>query len=437
MKELLMKGLRAFSLLAIFLAYFFWAPCLRSQAEQTDIETLKKSAPKVYIDCGSCDIDYIRTEITFVNYVRDRKEAQVDVLITTQRTASGGMEYTLAFIGQLEFQGIDDTQKYFSNKTDSDDEIRKGLVKTLKLGLMGYVAKTPISSKISISYAEEAKPKSVIDKWKNWVFSLSGSGYFNGEKSYSYESLSGSFSASRVTPELKISMSLSGYYYRNRYSYEDISAESTSESYDFSNLLVKSLDDHWSVGGFLEAYSSTYENIKFALSPAPAIEYNLFPYSQSTRRQLRFLYKVGYNSVRYREETIYFKTYENLWNESLSVTLLSKEKWGSITTTLQGSHYFHDFKKNRLSLYTTLSLQLYKGLNFFIFGGGSRIHDQLYLAKTEASLEEVLLRRRALATSYSYYFAFGLSYTFGSIFTNVVNPRFGSTSSGGVSISIY
>jgi hypothetical protein len=232
-------------------------------------------------------------------------------------------------------------------------------------------------------------------------------------------------------------MSLSGYYYRNRYSYEGLTAESTSESYDLSNLLVKSLNDHWSVGGFLEAYSSTYQNIKFALSPAPAIEYNLFPYSQSTRRQLRFLYKVGYNSVRYREETIYFKTYENLWNESLSATLQLKEKWGSISTTLQGSHYFHDFKKNRLSLYSTLSLQLYKGLNFFIFGGGSRIHDQLYLAKTEASLEEILLRRRALATSYSYYFSVGLSYTFGSIFTNVVNPRFGSTSSGGISISIY
>ena len=431
-----MKGLKAFFLLVIFSAYFFWAPCARSQAEQTDIEALKKSAPKVYIDCGSCDIDYIRTEITFVNYVRDRKEAQIHVLITTQRTASGGVEYTLAFIGQHEFQGIDDTQKYFSNKTDTDDEIRQGLVKALKMGLMGYVAKTPISSRISISYAEEVKPKSVVDKWKNWVFSLSGRGYFNGEKSYSYQSLSGSFSASRVTPELKISMSLSGYYYKNRYSYEDLTAESKSESYDLSNLLVKSLNDHWSVGGFLEAYSSTYQNIKFALSAAPAIEYNLFPYSQSTRRQLRFLYKVGYNSVRYREETIYFETYENLWNESLSVTLQLKEKWGSISTTLQGSHYFHDFKKNRLSLYSTLSLQLYKGLNFFIFGGGSRIHDQLYLANTEASLQEILLRRRALATSYSYYFSVGLSYTFGSIFTNVVNPRFGSTSSGGVSISI-
>jgi hypothetical protein len=429
-----MKSLKAIFLLVVFFPCFLCVPYALSQAEQTDIDALKKSAPKVYIDCGSCDIDYIRTEITFVNYVRDRKEAQIHVLITTQRTASGGIEYTLAFIGQHEFQGIDDTQKYFSNKTDTDDEIRLGLVKALKMGLMGYVAKTPISSKISISYAEEVKPKPVVDKWKNWVFSLSGRGYFNGEKSYNYQSISGSFTASRVTPELKISMSLSGYYYRNQYPDEGLT--STSESYDLSNMLVKSLNDHWSVGGFLEAYSSTYQNIKFALSSAPAIEYNFFPYSQSTRRQLRFLYKIGFNSYRYREETIYLETHENRWNESLSATLTLKEKWGSISTTLQGSHYFYDFKKNRLSLYSTLSLQLYKGLNFFIFGGGSRIHDQLYLAMTGASYEDILLRRRALATSYSYYLSVGLSYTFGSIFTNVVNPRFGSTSSGGISISM-
>jgi len=41
-----------------------------------------------------------------------------------------------------------------------------------------------------------------------------------------------------------------------------------------------------------------------------------------------------------------------------------------------------------------------------------------------ASLEEILLRRRELETSYYYYFSIGLSYTFGSIYNNVVNPRF-------------
>ena len=62
-----------------------------------------QSALKVFIDCDFCDIDYIREEINYVNYVRDPKEAQVHVLITSQRTGSGGREYTLSFIGRFEF----------------------------------------------------------------------------------------------------------------------------------------------------------------------------------------------------------------------------------------------------------------------------------------------------------------------------------------------
>jgi hypothetical protein len=45
------------------------------------------------------------------------------------------------------------------------------------------------------------------------------------------------------------------------------------------------------------------------------------------------------------------------------------------------------------------------------------------------------VRQRQLATSYSYSVYFGVSYTFGSIFNNVVNPRFGS--SGGGMIMYY
>jgi hypothetical protein len=52
------------------------------------------------------------------------------------------------------------------------------------------------------------------------------------------------------------------------------------------------------------------------------------------------------------------------------------------------------------------------------------IHDQLFLPKAGASEQEVLLRRRQLATSYSYFTFFGISYTFGSKFANIVNPRF-------------
>jgi hypothetical protein len=432
----MIKKLRTAVFFALLGVVFLGGRSLSAQTEKADVEALKKTAPKVFIDCGLCDIDYIRTEIIFVNYVRDRKEAQIHILITTLRTGGGGREYTLSFIGQNEFAGIDDVQKYYSNKTDTEDEVRQGLVTTLKMGLMAYVAKTPIASLISIDYAEEEKAKAVVDKWKSWVFSLSGHGYFSGEKSYHSESLYGSYSANRVTPDIKIGLSVSSGYERNHYTYEDQTIDSRSNKMSFNGLVVKSLNDHWSVGAFLSLESSTFRNIEFSLNPAPAIEYDLFPYSQSTRRQLRFLYKMGFKSVHYKEETIFDKKSENLWRESLSVTLEVKEKWGAVSTSLEGSHYFHDFSKYNLSLFNVISLQLFKGINIFAFGGGSRIHDQLFLAKGEASLEEVLLRRKQLATTFNYFFSVGLSYTFGSIYTNVVNPRFGSTGGGGFEISI-
>jgi hypothetical protein len=46
------------------------------------------------------------------------------------------------------------------------------------------------------------------------------------------------------------------------------------------------------------------------------------------------------------------------------------------------------------------------------------------LKKGDVPEEEVLLRLQQLATGYSYFMHFGVNYRFGSIFNNVVNPRF-------------
>ena len=55
----------------------------------------------------------------------------------------------------------------------------------------------------------------------------------------------------------------------------------------------------------------------------------------------------------------------------------------------------------------------------------SRIRDQLSLPARGATPEEVLLRLRQLQSGYEYGVSFSLTYTFGSIFSSVVNPRFG------------
>ena len=58
-------------------------------------------------------------------------------------------------------------------------------------------------------------------------------------------------------------------------------------------------------------------------------------------------------------------------------------------------------------------------------GTYARIHDQLSLPKGGASLDEILLQRKELETDYGYHISLGFNYTFGSVYSNVVNPRFG------------
>ena len=146
----------------------------------------------------------------------------------------------------------------------------------------------------------------------------------------------------------------------------------------------------------------------------------------STRRELRFLYRLNFTYIEYLKETIYYKTKEILFEENLTATLEIKERWGSVQSTLESSHYFHDFSKNQIRLSCNLNLRLFKGLSIDLRGSYSFIHDQLSLEKGELSEEDILLRRKQLATNHRYSFNIGFRYQFGSIYSNVVNPRFGS-----------
>jgi len=408
-----------------------------AQTVDTELEALKESAVKVYIDCDSCDLDYIKTEITFVNYVRDRLEAQVHVLITTQATGGGGLEYTLTFMGQNEFNDVQDVLKYFSTSSDTSDDIRRGLVKILKMGLLSFAGRTPIARRIAVDYARPEGPAEGRDRWNSWLFSLSGSGYLTGEETYLNGMADLSVSASRVTPGSKVRLGLTVDASKTEYELEEEVITGTRSSWDASGLYVKSLGEHWSAGAYLEAESSLYSNIDLRLTAAPAIEYNVFPYSQSTRRQLRILYRLAVEPVRYREETVYGKTRETLFKESLSATLDLRERWGTVSVSAAGSHYFHDFGRNRVSLFGIVNVRLYKGLSVFVLGSQSWVNDQLSLLAREPTFEEQILRLRELPMSSSYFVSVGFQFTFGSIFTNVINPRFGSAGAGGMTIVIH
>ena len=412
---------------------------LFAQVQVDTVDTLQRSALKVFIDCSLCDQDYFRTELTYVNYVRDRKQAHVHIMITQMYTGSGGTEYTLTFIGQLEFDGVNDTLKYNANKTDTQDMTRKGMLKVLKTGLFRYVIHTPLADFFSVAYNKPSSSAKVVDKWDYWVFSFNFNSWLNGESQYKYTSLNGGFTASRVTEDWKLRVSLKSYYNDNKYEFQTddtttVTSRSISRSYNFNGFVAMSLSDHWSAGLFTYLYSSTYSNTDVALTVQPGIEYDVFPYSESTRRQLRIGYQIGIMPIKYMDTTIYFKKSELLFTHSLSATLSMQQPWGSTSVTLSGSQYLHDLTKNNFSISANSSIRIFEGLSLTIYGGYNAVHDQLALAKSSLTPEEVYQQRRELEKTYSYWGSFGISYTFGSIFNNIVNARFGNQGGGGTTI---
>jgi hypothetical protein len=302
-----------------------------SQEAPTQADTLRKDALNVFME----STDYIRKEIPYVNYVRDIKDAGVYIIATTQNTGSGGKEYSFFFVGQHENGGMADTLKFTSGPDDTSDEIRQKSVSTLKMGLMRYIARTPLSKYMKISFTEPLKSTVSTDKWDSWIFKSSIYGYLQGEQTRKERYLSGSLSANRITEEWKINISSSYSQDESNYIVPDsLGVEQTyrgaNTSKYFKTLMVKSLNDHWSTGGTFRLGSSSYSNERFYLVMMPGIEYDLFPYSESTRRQLRILYSIGYDYEDYTDSTIYNKMKEGLWMHSITAAYQVVQKWGSI-----------------------------------------------------------------------------------------------------------
>ncbi len=407
-----------------------------SLTAQDSTRTVQDSAVRVFLDCPDTfsDFDYYRTEITFVNWVRDRTFAQVHVLVTTQQTGSG-QEYTLSFIGLERFAGAADTLRWNSKAADTQDDIRRGLARTLRLGLVRFVAHTPVARLLEISYTAPAQAAAQVrDPWNYWVFRASVSGNFNGEKSYKSQFWFGRLSADRITEKWKIRFSLSQNYNQSDFTvpvYDSTGAQIGDEIIrnitrgdDESVLIVRSVGAHWSLGARAYASSSTYLNEARTLRLAPAVEYDVVPYSASTRRLLTFRYEVGPTGYWYTDTTIFNRLRETRISQLLNVGLSIKQPWGSAGLAVEGSNYLDDFSKNRLTMFGNGEFRIYKGLSLNLFGSVGLIHDQLSIPKAGASEQEVLLRRRQLATSYQYFGYLSLSYTFGSKFANIVNPRF-------------
>jgi hypothetical protein len=399
---------------------------------------------RVFIDCGFfCDMGFLRTDLAWIDHMRDRADAHVHVLVIRQPTAGGGWRITLEYIGLRQFTGQADTLAFTTRPNDSQDVIRRELSRVIKLGLVPFAVKTAVAPQLNVTFATPAAGAGdataaagapARDPWNYWTFRVAMNGNSSGESQQDFDYLSGSITANRTTEDWKINLSTNGNYNESRFEYtiddELRKTKSVRRNYSANALVVKSITPHLSAGVRTSASTSTFGNTRLTLSFAPAIEYNLLPYSQSTRRSFTIQYAPGFRYADYREVTIFGQDQESRPIHTLSIGYTARQQWGSLNIGINGNQFLHDTDKYNAGFGGSTDLRLFKGLAFNIGGNYSHVRDQLSLPGRDLTEEEVLLRRLQLATSYSYFVYGGISYRFGSIFNNVVNPRMGGGSGG-------
>ena len=385
---------------------------------------------QVFLDCPSCFADYLREETPFVDFVRDRTQAAVHVIITEVQTGSGGREYVLAFTGLGPLAGRDASLKTVTGTGDPEDVRRRQILTTLHIGLLPYLVRDGVpphmTVNVGVASAADADAAARHDPWNSWVLTVGGSGSLSGEESNKERQVSLELSADRITPNWKTTFGLEVDQELEEFDLdEDEPVEVSRREREFRWLVVKALGEHWSAGARGGIESSSFDNLELRVDVSPAIEYNLFPYSAYQRRQLRFQYSAGVVHQRYHEETIFGELEETLPAHEFSVNYDQRERWGSVEGRVEWFQYLHDASKNRLEADAELSWRILRGLSISAQANGSRIRDQIALPGRGATPEEILLRLRQLESGYEYGFRMSLTYTFGSIFSSIVNPRFG------------
>ena len=388
---------------------------------------------RVFLDCQTrgCDRQEFRTEITFVDWVRERTVADVHVILTSQG-AGAGRQYVFDFIGLDEFEGADLRLEETTSDTDTRDEVLRGLVRTFKGGLVPYVAQRGYLDDLSVvtleQVTEAAETELQIeadDPWNLWVFSIGTDFEARGEERQSRYELGGRLSASRVTPEWKINIRLDGSHDYERFELNDSTTYTNeTDDWDFGAMFVRSLGTHWSAGTLWSANTSTRLNRALGGEAALALEWNYFPYAQANRRQLILHYQLGVSRVEYEDTTIFGKTEETLYDQRLVAVYDTRQPWGNVSFSAEYSNLLHDFSKYRASARARTNFRLFRGFDLEIRGNYELIRDQVYLSAEGQSSEDILRQRRELATGYEYSVEVGFNYRFGSIYNNVVNNRF-------------
>ena len=379
---------------------------------------------KVFLSCR-CDNDFIKQNTLIFDYVRDRTLSDIEVFVFEITNASGGRNYSFEYKGKNNFQNTENQISTDIPKNLTFSEAREQLLKTYKLGMVYFMQNTDFQNQLEVTFHDEETKSNELttDQWKNWVFEVSGSLNFENETSIKEEEYNLDLEVDRVTEMWRVRSDFGMRRSVKFFSGDEENYSSERKRTFFSGSVVRSLSNHFSTGFFGYYLNDTFRNYRSFVNFSPALEYNFIPYTEVLTREVTLAYKVGYNFYEYFEKTIYGFLNQKMFNQSLTLNLRYREKWGSVYSYLVASQFLDQPDQNRFTLNSNINLRIVRGLSLRISGNFQLIRDQINLPSGEASIEDLLLRQRQISTDFQNRISLGLSYTFGSIFNNIVNTR--------------
>lgn len=394
--------------------------------------------PAVFLDCQSgpnCNESQFRTEITFVNWARDRTDSDVHIIFTSQGMGGGNRQYTLDFVGRERFEGLDDHLVFQSSGQDVQSETMDGLARTLRIGLLGYAVAVGLGPELDVRFSGDAARVSTdddeeedafYDPWNSWTFRVAVSGDLDLRETEASTRLNPQFNADRVTDEWKLNLSSRIDLRRQRRDLAD-GREVRDDRNDWSltALAVRTVGPHMGIGIDTDFRNSVRRNQNARVRLSPAVEYNYYPYAEATRRQFIAHYSVGVEHSRYIEPTIFGVDGETLPVHRVGVQYRAREEWGNAGLGIDANQYLHDGGEfYSFGVSGDLSYRILRGLELNFSAGASRVNDNIHTPAGDISDEDILLGRQSLPSGYQYDASLGLSYRWGSSFANIVNNRF-------------
>lgn len=427
------------SFLALLIALTAGPTALLAQVPGAEI---REDALRVFLDCNAnnCDGDYFRTEVTFVNWVRDRTLAQVHLIITSTQTGGGGNVYDLEFIGLEDLDAADDRLSLTTLGTDTEDEILTDLSRVIAAGLARYSVLAGQTAGFDITatdvpdvdIAQLVAESQVSDPWNFWVFEIGGQLNLSGEETEKRRSYRGGLEARRTTETWKVELESDVNLSHDERELEDgdvVIDDRTNWAVD--GLLAYALADHWSLGVLSGAGASTRRNQNFGADASAALEYSFFPYEEAPRRSLTLRYDLRVQYYDWTEITIFLETEEVRLQHELELRLFQRQPWGQAILAISGRQFLADPDLWSASIFGNLEFRIFRGLELEVRGGLDLIEDQIYISAAGLTQEDILLGRFQRPTDFSYFLQVGLGFEFGSIYNNVVNNRFDSRGGGG------